>query len=284
MATGSRAVRLAILLVLGISGTSHAEIVTAEGTITTVDTKTRSISVSRATSAGQKSGNFRVAPDAKILLNGTATNLQALATNQKVTLTYDTDLGAVTKIEAFGSATDGGYVAIFDGLSLSSWETHRPDVWSVQDGSIVGQCRFVRKRPVEPTYLFYPVSFSDFELQAEVKINPTGNSGIFFRTTAKNGHPNGGYEVQIAGNSTTERFLTGSLFKIAAVPKRLTQDDTWFTVHIRAQGPQIAIRINNKTVVETVNRDFLTGGFGLQCMAKDGPAIVHFRNIKVRRL
>ena len=270
------ATMVAVCLVFGLAGSSYAEVVTAKGTITAVDIQNRTISVSRETSSGQKTGSFTVAPDAKILLNGAATDFRSLASNQKVTLTYDTSLAAVTRIEAVGTVTD--WIDLFDGKTLSGWQTDHPGRWSVQDGAIVGQSR----SPVM-SYLFCPTPFSDFELKAEVKINPTGYSGIFFRTTEKNGRPNGGYEVQIAGNSTV-RDRTGSLVGIASVSQRLTQDDTWFSVHVLAKGPQITVRINDKTVVDIVHRNFHRGGFALQCMVMRQPTVVHFRNIKVRRL
>ena len=262
-----------------VSANSLADMVTATGTITAVGTQNRTISVTRETSSGPKTGSFEVAQDAKIRLNDKPANFESLAANQKVTLTYDTDLGAVTKIEAIGSSSDGGFLSIFDGKTLSGWKADDPALWSVENGAIVG-----RGRQGQTGFLYYEGTFTDFELEAEVKINRTGNSGLFFRTVREKEHPDGGYEVQILGTGVKSNARTGSLYKIAGVRKNPARDEEWFRIDLRAKGPQIMVRINGRRVVDTIDRNFATGCFALQCLCQNGPTIVQFRNIRVRRL
>ena len=93
-----------VVLVVSAVPAATAETVTAEGTITSVDAQNHTLSVSRDTSSGQKTGTFKVAQDAKITVAGRDSGIDSLKAQQTVTLTYDTRLGAVTRIEASGEA------------------------------------------------------------------------------------------------------------------------------------------------------------------------------------
>ena len=53
-------------------------------------------------------------------------------------------------------------------------------------------------------------------------------------------------------NTSPDPQKTGSLYGIVKITEQLIQDDTWWTQHIIAQGNHIIIKINGKTVVDTV--------------------------------
>ena len=80
-------------------------------------------------------------------------------------------------------------------------------MWSVIGGAIVG-----RGRSGESSHLFHRAEFKNFQIEAEVKINETGNSGLYLRASReeRNGAPDG-YEIQIigevAGRGTPEPSL-----------------------------------------------------------------------------
>jgi hypothetical protein len=80
-----------------------------------------------------------------------------------------------------------GFTEIFDGKTLNGWDG-TPDLWSVQDGSIVGLA--CPDKPAGTTFLIYKGSEpADFELKMELKLE-RGNSGIQYRSTQAQASPN----------------------------------------------------------------------------------------------
>ena len=276
-------VRLSLVFIAfaGHSFSSRAETVTAVGMIRAVDTQSRTISVTRDTSSGQKTGSFRVGQEAKITLNGKPVDFESLAASQKVTLTYDTTLGAITKIESTGA--DRQWIDLFDGKTLDGWTADKPGIWSVVDGIVVG-----RGQPNRSSHLFYQKPFTDFELQAQVKIT-AGNSGLLFRI--EQGNPDsGGYEAQIVPNGGKASFFTGSLMiRGGGVPVKVLQspirNDVWFTLSVKAVGPRILISVDGRDVAAYVDRRAerrQRGYIALQCYDED--TMVYFRDLKAHPL
>src|SRR5689334_931311 len=73
-----------------------------------------------------------------------------------------------------------GWKSLFDGKTLKGWEG-RTDVWSVEDGAIVGTS--TAEKPSGTTNLIYRGGqFSDFILKMEVKVESNANGGIQFRS------------------------------------------------------------------------------------------------------
>lgn len=104
---------------------------------------------------------------------------------QKLILTCS--LAGLTLVSVFANATfvqalepAAGAEKLFNGTDLSGWEG-RSDLWSVEDGQIVG--RTTDENPInQNTFLVYGGDLpSDFELVAEFKIE-SGNSGIQYRS------------------------------------------------------------------------------------------------------
>src|SRR5262245_37813208 len=78
------------------------------------------------------------------------------------------------------SGDESGFEPIFDGKTLNGWEGD-PKYWRVENGCLVGE--------VTPETLLKQNSFiiwrgatRDFELLAEYRISPKGNSGINYRS------------------------------------------------------------------------------------------------------
>jgi hypothetical protein len=170
-------------------------------------------------------------------------------------------------------------VSIFDGKTLDGWEADRmASSWFVFDGAIVGRG--------SRSHLYFADSFDNFHLRADVKINGRGNGGLFFRTRRQARHPEGGYEVQIAGTRGPSGpwANTGSIYELARVNKNIIRDDTWFRLDVSAVGNRIIVGIDGKTVLEFVDRvrEFSSGLFALQAWSPN--TTIAFRNIEVRRL
>lgn len=169
-----------------------------------------------------------------------------------------------------------GWISLFDGVRLTDWEaSERPNNWSVEDGCIVGRG--------SRSHLFYMgQEFTNFEYQAEVKLNKGGNSGMYFRTAFGGGWPKG-YEAQV-NNSHTDPKRTGTLYYFVEVTKTLVPDDTWWTQKIKCVGNKITIQVNGETVVDyTDEKNTYTKGY-LALQQHDPGSVVHYRKLKIKPL
>jgi hypothetical protein len=167
-----------------------------------------------------------------------------------------------------------GWISMFDGKTLDGWKANEhPDSWKVVDGAITGDG--------PASHLFWMrQECEDCEFRAEVKLNHSGNSGMYFRTAFGPGFPKG-YESQVE-NTSPDPQKTGSLYGISKVLEQLVQDDTWWTQDIIAQGTHIIIKINGKTVTDTNNDRYTKGYLALQ--QHNQGSIVQFRNLMMRPL
>lgn len=190
-------------------------------------------------------------------------------------------------------ADSEGWYSLFNGKDLSGWKaaTENPESFSVQDGTLVVKGG--------RSHLFYmgPVgnhSFKNFQFQAQVKLTPGTNSGIYFHTVyEETGFPTKGYEAQL-NNTHKNSQKTGSLFAVEPVETSLVQDGEWFDYFIEVRGKKILIRINGKQVVDytepeqperaknMLGRVLGSGTFALQ--AHDPTCTVYVRNIRVKPL
>ena len=133
----------------------------------------------------------------------------------------------------------------------------------------------------------------NFELRADVKTEPKANGGIYFHTKYQDeGWPKYGFEAQV-NNSHGDHKRTGSLYDVVNVLDKNVPDDEWYTETVIVKGKQITIKINDKVVVdytepadkkagEDFTRKIDQGTFALQ--AHDPGSVVHFKNIRVKRL
>src|SRR5881227_3037598 len=129
-----------------------------------------------------------------------------------------------------------GWISMFDGKTLNGWKPNgNPDSWKVVAGGITGDG--------PASHLFWMErECEDCEFRAEVKLNHSGNSGMYFRTAFGPGFPKG-YESQVE-NTSPDPQKTGSLYGISKVLDQLVQDNTWWTQEIIAKGNHIIIKVN----------------------------------------
>ena len=185
---------------------------------------------------------------------------------------------------------DEGFVTIFDGKSLSGWKVgENPGSWTLKDGELLGKG--------QRSHLFYvgqeEKPFTNFELRVDVKTEPKANGGIYFHTKfQESGWPKYGFEAQV-NNSHGDPKRTGSLYDVVNVLETHVADNEWYTETVIVKGKHITIKINDKTVVdyeepadkkagEDYTRKIDQGTFALQ--AHDPGSLVHFKNIRVKRL
>jgi serine/threonine protein kinase/tetratricopeptide (TPR) repeat protein len=177
---------------------------------------------------------------------------------------------------------------LFNGKDLTGWKTYstHPGDWFVEDGTLVGRNG--------PSHLFTERGdFEDFHLRVEAKINPGGNSGVYFRSEyglnlvvgGKPGTFPQGYEAQIYDSKGgSDPNQTGSLHGLASVKARLVPPDTWFLMEVIAKGNHFLIKIDGKDAASFTDdrRRYSKGHVALQCI--DSGTRVEFRKIEVKEL
>ena len=168
-----------------------------------------------------------------------------------------------------------GWISMFDGKTLDGWKANEsPGSWKVVDGAIVGDG--------PASHLFWMErECENCEFRAEVKLNHSGNSGMYVRTAFGPGFPKG-YEAQVE-NTSPDPQKTGSLYGICKVTEQLVPDDTWWTQDI-AIGNHVVIKINGKTVTDCDDPQsrFTKGYLALQ--QHNAGSIVMYRNLMMRPL
>jgi hypothetical protein len=190
---------------------------------------------------------------------------------------------------ATAQQSNGEWISLFNSQTLENWKaSEHPETFSVVDGQI--------KVDGPRAHLFYqgPVNdhdFKNFEFKADVKTTKGSNSGIYFHTKyQEEGWPAKGYEVQV-NNTDDDPRKTASLYAIKDVMNDApAKDGQWFTLHIKVQGKNVTIKLDDKTMIEysepeDVDREgrvLGSGTFALQ--GHDPKSVVYYKNIKVRTL
>lgn len=83
----------------------HAEVITIDVTVKAIDAKERSITVTKTTKSKSKDIELEVGKKAKILIDGKDAALNAVKVGNKASVSYESDLEVVTKIEIAGDGT-----------------------------------------------------------------------------------------------------------------------------------------------------------------------------------
>ena len=183
---------------------------------------------------------------------------------------------------ANGFADDAKWISLFDGKTMEGWEKvgKEGSVWEVKDGSLTGS---------GPASMLVNTTgpYKNFRYRTEVKISDGGNSGLYFRTTAKPGFSDG-YEAQI-DSTHTDPIRTGSLYGFCHVYKQLVKPDTWFTYEIEVRDDvwrgremtRIKITVDGNELYEYMDfeKTFKDGHFAFQ--HHDPGSLVHIRKVEV---
>ncbi len=182
-------------------------------------------------------------------------------------------------------ADEGEWVSLFDGKTLDGWQKvgNQKSVWEVRDGAIRGS---------GPASMLVTTTgpYKNFRYRAEIKINDGGNSGMYFRTTAKPGFADG-YEAQI-DSTHRDPIRTGSIYGMCHVYDQLVQPDTWFRYEIEVRDDvwrgrdmtRIKVIVDGKELYEYLDFDktFKEGYFAFQ--QHDPGSKVSIRKVEVMPL
>jgi hypothetical protein len=166
---------------------------------------------------------------------------------------------AATSVRALGPAADAraedGFIALFDGKTLSGWTdaSGKPPSagWEVVDGAL-------HRKAFRAGNLVTERSFDNFDLRFEWKINKAGNSGLKYRTFPVPAKGLYGCEYQILdddnhpnGKKATTRC--GALYDLYAPDegqKVLKPVGEYNASRVVAQGTRLEHWLNGKKILE----------------------------------
>lgn len=146
-----------------------------------------------------------------------------------------------------------GWISLFDGKTTAGWRGYRqktmPAGWAVVDGALT--------RVAQGGDIVTEREFDDFELELEWKIQPKGNSGIFYRATEETERIfENATEVQVLDNllhpdNKTPLTLAGANYGLYPSPVDAVKPvGEWNTVRIVAKGAHVEHWLNGKKVVD----------------------------------
>ena len=185
-------------------------------------------------------------------------------------------------------------IKLFDGKTLNGWEGYK-DLWSVQDGEIVGK----NTGPVKySTYLLTDRKFSDFRLTFAAKlVQSEMHSGVAFWGEV---YPKADGKVQDPKTDRSEYTYKGHLvmfpsgwgmydlfgrngLKVNGDPARkVGKQHDWNDIEILAQGNRVRVAVNGAAVVDWRDPQperIKEGPIGLQLHSNGVPQEVRFKGL-----
>ena len=164
----------------------------------------------------------------------------------------------------------GQPVALFDGKAMTAWDVqfkNRPMNWSVEDGTMTNT--------PPANNLVSKERFKDFRLEAEYKLSPKGNSGIYLR---------GRYEMQVLDDAGAPIEAHGhmSIYSRKAPDVNASKPaGEWQAVQITLVGNCVTAVLNGKTVHNNARIEGITGGALDAKETEPGPIMIQGDHEKV---
>jgi hypothetical protein len=166
-----------------------------------------------------------------------------------------------------------GWVSLFDGKSLSQWDTTGNANWRVIDGII--------EADMPRGYLVSKASYTDFELRMDVWARPESNAGIMFRITdVKDPGIQNAYELNINDQRKDQSGRTGSIVNVSKPLVQFDSGNKWTTVELTVRGAKFTARMNGTLVTEATDTKYARGPIAIQAAG----GLVRYRNIQIREL
>jgi hypothetical protein len=189
-------------------------------------------------------------------------------------LTLTLLLVGFTAFHSTVSAQAGGaWTTLFDGKTLKGWNMIGDANWEVADGVI--------QASKGTGFLVTPVSYGDFQIQADFWVTDDANSGVFLRCEdPKTINAMNAYEVNIYDKRPDQSYRTGGIVDVAKPLSVINTGGKWNTYDITAKGPKMTVTLNGTRVVDVEHTGHTRGPIGLQY----GAGTVKFRNVRIRPL
>lgn len=237
-------------------------------------------------------------------------------TNKKDSTSAETDSNAAGPNTLTEQQKAEGWQLLFDGETLTGWKRFNRDtigpLWSVRDGAILCDGEGLGEGSGEHGgSLLTTRQFGNFELVADYKLSPGGNSGILYHVVEDPKYHydyETGPEFQVLddggwqGDALKDSQLAGSSYDMFAADsaKHINPAGEWNTARIIYNNGHVEHWLNGKKVVEFDESSEAfdarfngskwkeypdwnkskTGAISLQ----DHGAPVFFRNIRIREL
>lgn len=185
-----------------------------------------------------------------------------------------------------------GFTALFDGSSLTGWQTiglgPETGAWIVRDGLLT--------HTPGDSWIATAATYTDFVLRLEYRTGAGTDSGIFLRSTPS-GYPSfTGMEIEIKTDPEAPSPRSNTSLYGAAAPRRNATKGAgeWNTVEISLVGRRLIAIWNGETIHDLdledpayaqalrgpLSRRAASGHVGFQAHATGAP--VEFRNIRIK--
>lgn len=213
-------------------------------------------------------------------------------------------LAFAAAVLAATSASAGDWVKLFDGKTLDGWiQKNGTAKYKVVDGTIHG----TTNEGSPNSFLCSEKEYGDFELEFEVKVHNSLNSGVQIRSKTK--EPKGdakfgrvyGPQVEIeasGANGAEAGYVYGEATGLGWLtskedlkPHKTLKDGEWNKFRVVAKGATISTWINGKQIEELTHADIYKthpkGFIGLQVHGirkGTGPYDVAWKNIRIKVL
>jgi hypothetical protein len=164
----------------------------------------------------------------------------------------------------------GTPVQLFDGKSMDAWDVavkDRPMGWSVVDGTMTNAPK--------ANNLISKQKFQDYKIQAEYKLEPNSNSGIYIR---------GRYELQVLddfGKPPHDRSHMSVYGWHAPKVNASKPVGEWQTMEATIVANKVTVVLNGQKVQDNVTLEAVTGGALDANETQPGPVMIQGDHEKV---
>lgn len=183
---------------------------------------------------------------------------------------------------------------LFNGKNLDNWEQiNGTATFEVKDGVVIG----TTAKGSPNSFMCTKKMYSDFELEYEVKVDPTMNSGVQIRSNSLKEYQNGrvhGYQIEIDpakrawSGGIYDEARRGWLFDLKDDPKaqQAFTNGQWNKFRVLAVGDKIMTWVNDVPAADLDDGMTKEGFIALQVHGYSGdkPVSVAWRNIRIRDL
>ena len=174
--------------------------------------------------------------------------------------------------DANAQHTFGKPVALFDGTSMAAWDVQNKNkaiMWSIDQGAMTNE--------PHGNNLVSKEKFKDFRVEAEYKLSPKGNSGIYLR---------GRYEMQVlddAGADSSDAVHGHMAIYARKAPDKNVSKPAgeWQTAQITIVGNCVTTVLNGTTVQNNAKIAGITGGALDAKETEPGPIVIQGDHEKV---
>jgi 3-keto-disaccharide hydrolase len=184
------------------------------------------------------------------------------------------------------ASSETGWVSLFDGKDMDSFNKIGDANWRIEDGIIVAD--------KGNGFLVTKDDYTDYQFKAEFWVDADANSGVFIRCTdpGKIGSENA-YEVNIWDTRPDPSYGTGAIVNVAKVDPMPHAAGKWNTFEITAKGSSFTVILNGQKTVDGAQDSKLAKGrialqHGLGVKDANGvpndKGVVKFRKVEIKPL